>query len=68
MQEDVQKILSIIQEKKRNLINFKKKTEEEIESLEDDLRKVCSHDWQIDYSNRGEKTEYICLKCTLYKV
>ena len=37
--------------------------QQQIKELEEDIYSKCEHDWQIDYTNVGEHTEYICTKC-----
>lgn len=39
------------------------KIQEEIKELEKTIYSKCQHEWKIDYTNVGEHTEYICLKC-----
>lgn len=35
--------------------------------LEKNLYEKCNHEWQVDRTNIGEHTEFICKKCNLYK-
>ena len=65
--DDVNIILNQIKEKNIELSNFNKNIKNEIEILTKKLYTICNHQWEIDYSNRGEHTEYICSKCLLYK-
>lgn len=38
-----------------------------ITELQKKLYSICQHEWEIDRSNVGEHTEYICRKCNLDK-
>lgn len=71
MEDSLEFIINEIQIKKNKLIelkNTKCNLEKEIEKLQDKLYKICKHQWIIDRSNYGEKTEYICTECLLYKM
>ena len=49
---------------------LKEKTNEynnAIKQLQKQLYEACPHDWEIDRTNIGEHTEYICKKCQLDK-
>jgi uncharacterized protein YlxW (UPF0749 family) len=39
----------------------------EMKQLEETIYSKCEHKWEIDRTNVGEHTEYICLKCQLSK-
>ena len=71
MENSFEFITNELKIKKNKLIevkNTKSNLEEEIEKLEQKLYKICKHQWIIDRSNYGEKTEYICTECLLYKI
>jgi len=71
MENSFEFITNELKIKKNKLIevkNTKSNLEEEIEKLEQKLYKICKHQWIIDRSNYGEKTEYICKECLLYKI
>lgn len=41
--------------------------QQEMKQLEETIYSKCEHKWEIDRTNVGEHTEYICLKCQLSK-
>ena len=41
--------------------------QQEIKEAEEDIYSKCEHKWEIDRTNVGEHTEYICVKCLLSK-
>jgi len=41
--------------------------QQEIKQAEENIYSKCQHKWELDRTNVGEHTEYICAKCHLSK-
>jgi len=59
-----------LQHLRRELTSAKQKVlslQQEIKQAEEHIYSKCEHKWEIDRTNVGEHTEYICVKCLLSK-
>jgi len=59
---------SQLQDLRKELTAAKKKVlelQQKIKEAEEHIYTKCEHKWEIDRTNVGEHTEYICLKCNL---
>jgi archaellum component FlaC len=60
---EVNEIINNIQ----SLKNISFEINQKILSFQKQLYNICKHDWAIDYSYVGEKRQYQCKKCKLYR-
>ena len=60
-------LIMTLYEYKYKLKNIQDEMNEKIKYYENKLMNLCKHEWDIDYSYLGEKTQYQCKYCKLYK-
>ena len=66
----IEEEINQLQNIRRELTSAKKKVlelQQELKEAEEHIYSKCEHKWEIDRTNVGEHTEYICLKCYLSK-
>jgi hypothetical protein len=51
----------------KHLTNLSFEINQKIQSYQTQLFNICRHDWCIDNSYVGEKRQYQCRKCKLYR-
>ena len=52
-----------LQQKRSNLLMETRKTEIQIQDLQDSLENICEHNWEVDSSAYDHHTCYECKRC-----
>jgi hypothetical protein len=65
--EEIKNIIDYLIETKYSLKNMLNDISQKIMYYENKLFRLCNHEWEIDHSYIGEKTQYQCKFCKLYK-
>jgi hypothetical protein len=63
----ISELILILQEYKYKIKNIENDINQKIIYYENIVNNLCNHEWDIDYTYLGEKTQYQCKFCKLYK-